>query len=101
MDDIALLTSLLNEMDVPIRRKELTTANLAWLQRNLQFRNSNHPRFEMTISIISRLLIAKPVSENAKKAQRVKEILEITARGQGDEQLLAEGCKLLEELGQL
>jgi len=37
------LTEILNTMDVPLFRKELTTSNIRWLLRNLRVRNAQHP----------------------------------------------------------
>jgi hypothetical protein len=37
------IAKVLDTMDVPLFRKELTTTNVRWLLRNLRVRNAQHP----------------------------------------------------------
>ena len=37
------LVKVLDTMEVPALRKELTTTNVRWLLRNLRVRNAQHP----------------------------------------------------------
>lgn len=46
--DLTLLHSLIEGMDVPSLRK----SDIGWLNRNLGVRNSNHPNFEKAKSIV-------------------------------------------------
>lgn len=52
----AQLEESLDTMDVPVKRKELTEANLLWLQRNLFIRNGNHPELPTAKHFIAILL---------------------------------------------
>jgi hypothetical protein len=51
------LREILDKMDVPKLRKELNTANLRWLARNLAIQNSAHPEFPSAIHFIHTLLV--------------------------------------------
>lgn len=51
------LSDILNEMDVPVERKDLNEHNLRWLQRNLGIRNVEHKSFYRAGAIITLLLI--------------------------------------------
>ena len=51
-----VLSEILNEMDVPAMRKELTTHNLRWLQRNLFIKNKDKPSFPSAVHFIATLL---------------------------------------------
>jgi hypothetical protein len=52
--DVHLLT-LLKKMDVPFYRKEnLDKNNLLWLQKNLNIKNSDNPKYKEVINIINR-----------------------------------------------
>lgn len=63
----ALVLEMLNEMDVPEARKNLSElANLRWLQRNLLIRNGNHPRAVEVVEVI-----AKMAREKREQNQRV------------------------------
>jgi hypothetical protein len=53
------LIDILNTMDVPVLRKELTLWNLLWLKRNLIVRNSNHEEFSIAIHFINHLITEK------------------------------------------
>ncbi len=50
------LSVLLNDMDIPEIRRELTTNNLRWLLRNLGIRNSNHLHFKEVMELIKKFL---------------------------------------------
>ena len=52
------LLEILDKMDVPVLRKEITPANLRWLQRNLGIRNQNHAEFPSAVHFINTLLWA-------------------------------------------
>ena len=53
------LTVLLENMDVPNMRRDVTVAsNLRWLQRNLAVRNSQHPNMSAVRVLIRDLLRA-------------------------------------------
>jgi hypothetical protein len=51
------LEEVLQEMDLPPKRRDLTKAeNLGWLNRNIAVRNSRHPRIaEVTTTIHQKL----------------------------------------------
>ena len=56
----AQVLEILNEMDVPDKRKDLNKiGNLRWLQRNLLIRNGNHPRAEEALVFIEHLIKSK------------------------------------------
>jgi hypothetical protein len=46
------LVEILNEMDIPLLRKELTKSNVRWLLRNLRANNNNHPRIDEAIDAL-------------------------------------------------
>lgn len=50
------LKDILNDMQVPIYRKELTIQNLTWLHRNLGIQNNQHSSFDRAMAIIQFLL---------------------------------------------
>ena len=50
------LGDILDKMDVPAMRKELTIPNLRWLQRNLFIRNKDKPEFPSAVHLIATLL---------------------------------------------
>jgi hypothetical protein len=50
------LKAILDTMDVPEMRKDLTPHNLRWLGRNLAIRNSKHDSFPCAIHFIKTLL---------------------------------------------
>ena len=53
------LTVLLEKMDVPSMRRDVTVAsNLRWLQRNLAVRNSQRPNMSAAFVLIRDLLRA-------------------------------------------
>ena len=57
------LTVLLEKMDVPNMRRDVTVAsNLRWLQRNLAVRNSQHPNMSAVRVLIRDLLRASNIS---------------------------------------
>ena len=46
---LAALKTLLEQMDIPARRKEVDNiTNVRWLARNLAVNNKEHPMFETT-----------------------------------------------------
>jgi len=51
------LAKILDTMDIPALRKELTESNLRWLNRNILVRNSQHPDVEKALVIIRQLLL--------------------------------------------
>jgi hypothetical protein len=57
------LIEILDKMDVPKLRKELTPANLQWLKRNLGIRNSAHPSFPSAVHFINHLIWAGEENE--------------------------------------
>jgi hypothetical protein len=50
------LREILDKMDVPAMRKELTVHNLRWLQRNLFIRNRDNGEFPSAVHFIATLL---------------------------------------------
>jgi hypothetical protein len=58
------LSEILDRMDVPKLRKELTPANLRWLKRNLGIRNSQHPAFPSAVHFINHLIWAGEENES-------------------------------------
>jgi hypothetical protein len=66
----AQVLEILNEMDVPDKRKDLNKiGNLRWLQRNLLIRNGNHPRAVEVVEVI-----AKMAREKNKENQQVMKL---------------------------
>ena len=62
----ALVFEILEEMDVPDKRKNLNElANLRWLQRNLLIRNGNHPRAVEVVEFIAEMARDK-IKQNQK-----------------------------------
>lgn len=49
------LANIINTMDLPERRKELTANNARWLLRNLRVRNAAHPQVENVINALKEL----------------------------------------------
>lgn len=45
----------LKSMDVPESRLTLTRWNVGWLQRNLGFRNHQHPQFNFVMLVLNKL----------------------------------------------
>jgi len=52
----AALATMLDMMDVPEMRKDLTSANLRWLTRNIAVRNGTHPMVQPARDLIKWLL---------------------------------------------
>lgn len=52
------LTDLLNDMDIPVMRREINNRNLRWLMRNIRVRNGKHPKIKEVMEEIKRLLRA-------------------------------------------
>lgn len=52
----AALATMLDQMEVPQMRKELTDTNLRWLMRNIGSRNSEHPMVQPARDLIKWLL---------------------------------------------
>jgi len=53
---LSALNTLLQPFDIPDSRRELTSANIRWLSRNLAIRNGNNPMFETAMGVIKWLL---------------------------------------------
>lgn len=53
------LKDILNEMDVPEYRKELTQHNIMWLKNNLGVKNNLHDKYFRAIYIIRFLILNK------------------------------------------
>lgn len=51
------LKDILNQMDVPEARKDLTYHNLQWLKRNIGIKNNQNKRFYRAMAIIHLLSI--------------------------------------------
>ena len=58
------LQTLLQPFDIPEWRREITSANIRWLSRNLAVNNKNNPMFETAMGLIKWLL------KNDKSKQR-------------------------------
>jgi len=43
------LSDILHSMDIPASRRDITDANVSWLLRNLQVRNSEHPDIRLAL----------------------------------------------------
>jgi hypothetical protein len=52
------LLEILDKLDVPTQRKELTIHNLYWLSRNLGIRNRDHEEYPSAIHFIQHLIWA-------------------------------------------
>ena len=51
---MSALSTILNTMDVPSMRKDLTDfANIRWLNRNLRIENGDHPLIDSAMEIIT------------------------------------------------
>lgn len=50
------LKEILDTMDVPELRKDGSIQSIAWLNRNLAFRNSEHPDFKEAMNLIKGVL---------------------------------------------
>lgn len=46
------LRDILNELNVPIERKNLTQHNIKWLHRNIGIQNSTHAHFHRAMKLI-------------------------------------------------
>lgn len=46
---------ILASMDIPEARRELTRANIRWLQRNAGVRNGNHPDLKLLLNLLRKL----------------------------------------------
>lgn len=56
MNDLELLT-ILNTMDIPQMRKDITSAaNVKWLLRNISIRNAKHSQLESVIKTLKEKL---------------------------------------------
>lgn len=54
---MSALSTILNTMNVPSMRKDLTDfANVRWLNRNLRIENKNHPMLETAMETVVFLL---------------------------------------------
>lgn len=47
---------VLNAMDIPAFRKELTPSNIRWLLRNIRVRNGQHPDIEEVVATLKERL---------------------------------------------
>ena len=43
------LSQILDTMDIPASRRDITAANVSWLLRNLQVRNGEHPDIRLAL----------------------------------------------------
>jgi hypothetical protein len=50
------LESILEGMDVPLRRREISKSNLRWLNRNIRIQNGDHPQIQGACDLIVLLL---------------------------------------------
>lgn len=69
------LRDILNEMNIPTKRKLLTVANLRWLQRNIWFANHKSPQIDRADKIIDSLLSSEVLKKTIKDARSQKVIL--------------------------
>ena len=53
------LGTILDMMDVPAMRKEVSAPNVRWLMRNLGARNSGHPMFDTARILLKEILKEK------------------------------------------
>ena len=53
------LGTILEQMEVPEMRRELTKRNLMWLNRNIAANNSEHPLFETARELLTQILRAE------------------------------------------
>ena len=53
------LESILEGMNVPLRRREISNSNLRWLNRNIRIQNGDHPQIQDACDLIVRLLRGK------------------------------------------
>jgi hypothetical protein len=56
------LVEIMNAMDIPTLRKELTKSNVRWLLRNVRIRNNDHPRIDEVVDALKNIS-----KENIKK----------------------------------
>ena len=56
MENKALI-EILNVMDIPLMRRDLTKSNVRWLLRNVRVRNNNHPRIDEVIDTLKNINI--------------------------------------------
>ena len=50
------LGTILEQMNVPAMRRELTSGNLRWLNRNMAANNRNHPMFQTARTLLTDIL---------------------------------------------
>ena len=50
------LGTILEQMDIPNMRRELTPRNLKWLNRNMAANNKDHPMFQTARTILTDIL---------------------------------------------
>ena len=50
--------NVLNEMDLPVMRREINESNLRWMMRNIRVCNGDHPRIKEVLGELRRLLLA-------------------------------------------
>ena len=53
------LESILEGMNVPLRRRSVSKSNLRWLNRNIRIQNGEHPQIQDACDLIVRLLRGK------------------------------------------
>ena len=50
------LESILEGMNVPLRRREISNSNLRWLNRNIRIQNGDHPQIQDACDLIVQLI---------------------------------------------
>ena len=50
------LGTILEQMNEPAMRRELTSGNLRWLNRNMAANNRNHPMFQTARTLLTDIL---------------------------------------------
>lgn len=53
------LESILEGMEVPLRRRSVSKSNLRWLNRNIRIQNGDHPQIQDACDPIVQLLRGK------------------------------------------
>ena len=53
------LESILEGMEVPLRRRSVSKSNLRWLNRNIRIQNGDHPQIQDACDLIVQLLRGK------------------------------------------
>jgi hypothetical protein len=50
------LASILEGMNVPLRRQEISISNVRWLNRNIRIQNGDHPQIQDACDLIVQIL---------------------------------------------